>query len=58
MAIEAMVLLGDPAARDVLRKLKSIGPDEYRRRALKGYLDVNRKLQMDRATIDPEGSLL
>ncbi len=57
MALQAMEILGDPAARDVLRQLKDIGDDDYRRRVLKAYLEVNRRLKEERGIFDPEGTL-
>jgi hypothetical protein len=43
--LPALVDIGGEGAAKILRKLKDSGPAEYRRKALKGYLSVDRQMR-------------
>lgn len=43
--LPALVAIGGSDALEILRKLKDSGPADYRRKALKGYLSVDRQMR-------------
>ena len=43
--LPALVDVGGDQALDILRKLKDTGPAKYRRKALRGYLEVDRRMR-------------
>jgi len=41
----ALVVIGGDRCRELLRRFKTVGPADFRKTALKGYLDVDRRMR-------------
>lgn len=55
-ALPALVEIGNDDALELLRRLKETGPAEFRKKALRAYVDIGRRRQLAAARAEEEGA--